>query len=100
PHSLRVGAALFWIDPSHNRPLMPETLELYLATSGFDVERREPLHPFPDDQLFTTDGPVESKGDDELAVLGARLERLCHRLDELVNGARDVALWARKPERT
>ncbi len=100
PHSLRVGAALFWIDPTHNRPLMPETLELYLATSGFDVERREPLHPFPDDQLFTTDGPVESKGDDELAVLGARLNQLCRRLDELVNGARDVALWARKPERT
>jgi SAM-dependent methyltransferase len=53
PHSLRVGASLFWIDPTHRRPLMPETLELYLKTTGFEVDRREMLHPFPADELFT-----------------------------------------------
>jgi O-antigen chain-terminating methyltransferase len=98
PHSLRVGAALFWIDPTHRRPLMPETLELYLTTSGFEVERREPLHPFPDDQLFSTGRPTGSSDEDRLAALGARLDRLCRRLDELINGPRDVAVWARNPE--
>lgn len=85
PHSLRVGAALFWLDPTHRRPLMPETLELYLRTGGFAVDRTEMLHPFPAEQLFAGDPDVD---DDTLA----------RRLDELINGPRDFAVWATKPE--
>jgi len=85
PHSLRVGAALYWLDPTHERPLLPETLELYLKTAGFELARREYLHPFPDDQLFAADATPET---------GA----LAQRFDELVNGPRDFAVWASKPE--
>ena len=83
PHSLRVGAALFWIDPTHRRPLMPETLRLFLTGGGFEVEKTELLHPFPAEQRLTG-----TPADDELA----------RRLDELINGSRDYAIWARKPE--
>ncbi|MEE4274146.1 MAG: methyltransferase domain-containing protein [Thermoanaerobaculales bacterium] len=83
PHSLRVGAALFWIDPTHRRPLMPETLRLFLTGGGFDVAKTELLHPFPAEQLFT--GNI---ADDTLA----------RRLDDLVNGPRDFAVWATKSD--
>lgn len=93
PHSLRVGASLFWIDPTHRRPLPPETLELYLMTGGLTVERREGLHPFPPEQSFVAD--VTPAADREPAP---KLERIARRLDELVNGPRDFAVWARKTE--
>jgi SAM-dependent methyltransferase len=100
PHSLRVGASLYWVDPTHRRPLMPETLELYLKTGGFEVDRRELLHPFPADQLFTDNADeVVLVEDEALAALAARIDRLHRRLDELVNGPRDFVVWARRPER-
>jgi len=99
PHSLRVGASLYWVDPTHRRPLMPETLELYLKTCGFDVDRRELLHPFPADQLFADVGAENRLNDDpEVAAVAAGLDRLARRLDNLVNGPRDFAVWATKPE--
>jgi len=85
PHSLRVGAALFWLDPTHRRPLMPETFELYLSTGGFAFDRIELLHPLPAEQLFAGDSDIS---DDTLA----------RRLDDLINGPRDFAVWATKPE--
>ena len=99
PHSLRVGAALYWVDPTHQRPLMPETLELYLKAGGFQVDKRELLHPFPADQLFADSADNDRPdGDSELAALAGRIDRVAHRLDELVNGPRDFVLWATKPE--
>jgi len=85
PHSLRVGAALYWADPTHKRPLLPETLELFMKTAGLAIDRCEFLHPFPDDQLFVAQATPETRA-------------LAQRLDELVNGPRDFAVWAKKPE--
>ena len=73
PHSLRVGASLYWVDPTHRRPLMPETLELYLKTCGFEVDRRELLHPFPADQLFA-DARREDRTDGDPEVAASRLD--------------------------
>ncbi|MEX1311676.1 MAG: methyltransferase domain-containing protein [Candidatus Sulfomarinibacteraceae bacterium] len=101
PHSLRVGAALYWADPTHRRPLLPETLELYVKTAGLEVDRCELIHPFPDDQLFADEAEAANPGaDPALAALEARIGRLSRRLDELVNGPRDFVLWARKPNTT
>jgi O-antigen chain-terminating methyltransferase len=90
PHNLRVGAALFWIDPTHLRPLMPETLDLALKSCGFEVPPVEFRHPFDDNELFSQpewdEGPVDD-----------RLDRLERRLDELLNGPRDFLITARKP---
>ncbi len=98
PHNLRVGASLFWLDPTHSRPLLPESLELYLATSGFEVRSRENLHPFPDEQgLSGASAPVTWP--DELAPLADRLDRLTRRLDELLYGPRDFAIVAARPPR-
>ena len=89
-----MGASLFWIDPTHVRPLLPETLELFLVAGGFSIERTELLHPFPAEQLFSS-----LVGDAEVAdpATTAVLDRLGRRLDELVHGSRDVAVWARNP---
>jgi len=95
PHSLRVGASLFWVDPTHLRPLPPETLELYMTASGLQVEAVELLHPFPAEECFATSG-------DEAAAAGgadveAQLARLRLRLDVLLNGPRDVLVRAMRP---
>ncbi len=99
PHTLRVGAALYWQDPTHRRPLLPETLELFLKATGFTVEKRELLHPFPPDQLLMDDeGGTEALTDPEVTALADRLDRLRRRLDEMLNGPRDFAVWAAKPD--
>jgi len=101
PHSLRVGGALFWQDPTHLRPLLPETLELFLRAAGFALSRREFLNPFPTDQLFEYDeGGVQAVTDSDMATLVERIDRLRRRLDEVLNGPRDFAVWAVVPENT
>jgi len=92
PHSLRVGAALFWLDPTHVRPLLPETLALFLKASGFVVEETEYLHPFPRSQSLRA---PEEEGEDAGAI-GARLARLEERLEAILNGFRDFTMVARK----
>lgn len=98
PLSLRVGAALFWRDPTHVRPLLPDVLKLFLETSGYEVESIELLHPFPEDQLFkVAAGEVADETSPELAAISARLAELSCRLDDLINGPRDFAVVARTP---
>jgi len=99
PHSLRVGASLFWQDPTHQRPLLPETLELMLRAAGFVFDRRELLHPFPSDQLLADDqGGTGAVTDPEISMLAERVDRLRDRLDEILHGPRDFAVWAVKPD--
>jgi O-antigen chain-terminating methyltransferase len=97
PHTLRVGAALYWQDPTHQRPLLPETLELMLRAVGFKLESRELLHPFPPDQLLSDDeGGTGAVTDPEISMLAERVDRLRDRLDEILNGPRDFVVRARK----
>jgi O-antigen chain-terminating methyltransferase len=99
PHTMRVGASLFWQDPTHQRPLLPETLELMLRAAGFALDRRELLHPFPPDQLLADDeGGTQAVTDPEISTLAERVDRLRDRLDEILHGPRDFAVWAVKPE--
>lgn len=99
PHALRVGAALFWQDPTHHRPLLPETLEVFLRAAGFEITRRETLHPFPADQLLMDDeGGTAAVTDADMTILAERIDRLRRRLDELLNAPRDFAVWAVRPD--
>lgn len=95
PHSLRVGGSLFWQDPTHQRPLLPETLELFLRASGLSPSRREFLNPFPADQLFEDgEGGTREVTDSDTKALVERIDRLHRRLDEILNGPRDFVVWA------
>jgi O-antigen chain-terminating methyltransferase len=97
PHSVRVGASLYWQDPTHQRPLLPETLELMMRAAGFRLDRREMLHPFPADQLLADDeGGTGAVTDPEISLLAERVDRLRDRLDEILHGPRDFAVWAIK----
>jgi SAM-dependent methyltransferase len=98
PHALRVGGALFWQDPTHVRPLLPETLELFLRAGGFEITRREVLHPFPEDQLFASCRTTDDLSDDDVAELATRVDRISDRLDEILNAPRDFAVWATVPD--
>lgn len=45
PTNVRVGAAQFWIDPTHIRPLHPELLAFMCTQRGFAEVEVRPLHP-------------------------------------------------------
>jgi len=99
PLTLRVGGSLYWMDPTHQHPLLPETLELYLGNSGFEGLERVLLHPFPDDQRLPAielDDALEKAP--AVAELHAQLRRFRDALDELLNGPRDFVVTACKPD--
>jgi O-antigen chain-terminating methyltransferase len=100
PRNLRVGAAEYWVDPTHLRPLLPDTLEVFFKASGFQVDRVEFLHPFPADQQLTRDDQAEAVqgAAPEVMAISHRLDRLAARLDELLNGPRDFVVVAVNPE--
>jgi len=99
PTTLRVGAALFWLDPTHRRPLLAETLELFLRATGFEVVRTERLHPFPEsERLGAGAQALPSGAEGDVAEVASRLESIEGRLDALLNGPRDFAVVARRPE--
>lgn len=99
PHSLRVGGSLFWLDPTHARPLLPETLGVFVQAAGLRIVKKELLHPFPAEQLFADDeGGTGAVLDADLMALAERVDRLRSRLDEVINGPRDFAVWATKDE--
>ena len=48
PKNLVVGACNFYADPTHHKPLFPETMQLFLDNLGFERVRVEYLHPVPE----------------------------------------------------
>jgi O-antigen chain-terminating methyltransferase len=95
PLSLVVGARNFWLDPTHARPVHPESLRLSYELAGFDPVERLDLRPFP---------PAERLPEIELArlppeqrVLADAVNRLRDHLDDLLYGCQDFALIGVKP---
>jgi SAM-dependent methyltransferase len=85
PESLRVGAGLFWTDPTHRTPVHADALAFVAKAVGLEVVETRLLHPFPPDQALARPdqpGPVRD---------------LAARLDAWLSGPRDVLLVARKP---
>lgn len=74
--TLRVGAATFWIDPTHHRPIFPEFLVLLVERAGFTSIVRDVSTP--------------------LAEMPIGLDDVTRQLWERVNGPGDFAVIARK----
>jgi SAM-dependent methyltransferase len=94
PLSLVVAARNFWIDPTHRRPVHPETLEFLYRLAGFDPVERLDLRPFP------AAARLPEILLDELAEsarpLAHRVNELRDRLDDLLFGAQDYAIVGTK----
>ena len=85
PDSLRVGAGLFWADPTHRAPVHPQALEFVVRALGLEVLETRLLRPFPADQALANTSQPEA------------VRALARRLDEWLSGPRDFVVLARKP---
>ncbi len=85
PEALRVGANLFWIDPTHRVPVHREAAAFVMRALGLQVVENTLVHPFPPEQKLAH------------AELPAELRGLAARLDDLLSAPRDWLLVARKP---
>ena len=91
PTSLVVGAASFYVDPTHRRPVHPHFLKFLATARGFvDAEIRF-FRP-ADDQALTMP-TVEGDTD-------GSLQRMVEALNGVLFGPQDFAVVARRPGRT
>ena len=95
PLSLLVAARNFWLDPTHIRPVHPESLKLIYELAGFDPVERLDLRAFPDrERLPEID---LSKVPEEQKQLADKVNRLRDRIDELLFGFQDFGMVGRRP---
>jgi len=95
PLSLIVAARNFWLDPTHVRPVHPESLKLMYELAGFEPVERLDLRPFPDrERLPEID---LAKVPEEQKQLADKVNRLRDRIDELLFGFQDFGMVGRKP---
>jgi len=95
PLSMVVAARNFWLDPTHVRPVHPESLKLMYELAGFDPVERLDLRPFPEqDRLPEID---LSKLPEDQRPLADQVNRLRDRIDELLFGYQDFGMVGRKP---
>ncbi|HZF14117.1 MAG TPA: class I SAM-dependent methyltransferase [Thermoanaerobaculia bacterium] len=95
PLSLVVAARNFWLDPTHRRPVHPESLRLAYELAGFEPIERIDLRPFPADQrlpeIDLAQVPAEERS------LADQVNRLRDRIDELLFGFQDFGMVGTKP---
>lgn len=91
PKSLIAGAINFSCDPTHLRPVYPETLAFMLERAGFGHVDIEYLAPVPDEHRAMPVTEVPEGLEDTVSQLNESLRRL----DALVFGDRDYAVLAR-----
>jgi len=95
PLSLVVAARNFWLDPTHQRPVHPESLKLLYELAGFDPIERLDLRPFPDAERLPEIDLAALPS--EQRPLADRVNRLRDRLDELLYGHQDYGLIGTRP---
>ena len=95
PLSLSVTARSFWLDPTHVRPVHPDTLRVCYENAGFvDVEQID-QRPYPEEERLPE---LSLEGlDGQSRELADRLNRLRDALDDLLFGYRDYALIGVRP---
>jgi len=97
PLSLLVAARNFWLDPTHVRPVHPESLKLMYELAGFDPVERLDLRAFPDQERLPE---IDlAKVPEEQKQLADKVNRLRDRIDELLFGFQDFGMVGRRPPR-
>ncbi|HVR10397.1 MAG TPA: class I SAM-dependent methyltransferase [Thermoanaerobaculia bacterium] len=95
PLSLLVAARNFWLDPTHQRPVHPDSLRLSYELAGFDPVERLDLRPFPPEERLPE---IDlSRLPPEQRELADAVNRLRDQLDELLYGSQDYGLIGIKP---
>lgn len=95
PLSLVVAARNFWLDPTHIRPVHPESLRLMYELAGFDPIERLDLRPFPEaDRLPEID---LARLPEDQRPLADQVNRLRDRIDELLFGFQDFGMVGKRP---
>ncbi len=89
PRNLVVGSSSFYLDPTHERPMHPLLLEFLVRSRGFDPVEVRYLHP-------AADGLEPG---DESETARKTVEPVLDRLNELLYGAQDYAVLARRAPR-
>ncbi len=95
PLSMVVAARNFWLDPTHQRPVHPESLEVLFDAVGFDPVRRLEMRAYTDAERLPEISLDQLGG--ETKVLADRINRLRDRLDDLLFGYQDYGLVGVKP---
>ncbi len=95
PLSVVVAARNFWLDPTHLRPVHPESLKLTFEQAGFDPVERIDLRPFPDAARLPEIRTETANA--ELRTLVFEVNAMRDRIDELLFGCQDYALVGTKP---
>jgi SAM-dependent methyltransferase len=95
PLSVVVAARNFWLDPTHVRPVHPESLRLLCELAGFDPVERIDLRPFPAAQRLPEIDLARLPA--EQRELGDAVNRLRDHLDDLLYGCQDFGLVGIKP---
>ncbi len=88
PESLLAGSVNFHRDPTHVRPIHPDTLGFIAESTGFEKVEVRRLSPFPPEEQL----PVMSAEDD--ATETNHINRLATRLNTLLYGYQDYAIVA------
>ncbi|MEZ5139843.1 MAG: hypothetical protein R2711_14085 [Acidimicrobiales bacterium] len=88
PTNLNVGAASFYLDPTHLKPLHPQFLEFLVAQRGFATVEARYLNP---------EGGAELEVDDLAPLAGRdRARQVVDRINWALGGPLDVGIVARK----
>lgn len=95
PLSMVVAARNFWLDPTHIRPVHPESLKLMYELAGFDPVERLDLRPYPETERLPEIDLAQLP--EEQRPLADRVNRLRDRIDELLFGYQDFGMVGRKP---
>ena len=89
PESLVAGSVNFHRDPTHVRPVHPDTLAFICDSTGFSDVRIQRMSPVPDAERLPAPAPTEGP-------LAEHLDRVVQRLNALLYGFQDYAVVARR----
>ncbi len=95
PLSVIVGARNFWLDPTHQRPVHPDSLALTFESAGFEAVERIDRQPFAEDHRLPEIETKNLSGD--LLNVAHEINLLRDQLDDLLYGFQDFGMVGRKP---